>query len=214
MHEAIKTWTRETLGKLWVSHYGGRFDMEGNWIAENGRVLNWELRSGKPQNEWEFAVSFCLALGAVLKKAPAELAEQVAEQLSAEAPAGWSFRASSGYVNAYFSPLSLQDFLRKNFRLPTDMPPGADPDGYALYRLTMLHKALKARGVMPMSVEAPLSQTCLDKFTTLFLKPDLLTEWEQWCKFVSQMTAEGRLNALTPDCEAALLTFLDAVLQI
>lgn len=214
MHEAVKDWTRETLAKFWIRDYGGRVDMEGNWIAENGRVFTWELRGSKPQEEWAFAISFCLALAAIRKEPPMPLAEQLALKLTAEAPAGWSFIAANGYVNAYFSPLCLQDFLRRGFDITKDMPAVVDLDGYARYRLGMIRSALIARGIVPLPPEAPLSKDCLDRFSVLFLKPDTEDEWEKWCQFIRTMTSAGLLNHLTPDCEQALLTFVEGIHQI
>lgn len=212
MHDAVKSWVRAQLAGLWVSEYGGRIDMEGNWITEQGRVFKWELRAAKPQEAWQFSLSFCLALAAMRQESPVQLAEGLAKRLTADAPLGWTFEALNGYVNGYFRPHCLRDYLRKGFSVAKDLPLELEEAPYAVYRLQMLQKSLRVRDIQPLDLDAPIPKACLERFSEVFLRPDQPEEWRKWCQFIHRMTVEGKLINLDETCQSVLLAFLNEIM--
>ncbi len=212
MHDAVKAWVSKQLATLWVSEYGGRIDLEGNWITENSRAFKWELRAAKPHEAWQFSLSFCLALAAMRQESPVLMAENLSKRLTEEAPLGWAFEALNGYVNGYFRPHCLRDYLRKGFSLAKDLPEALEEGCYAVYRLEMLQKSLIARSVQPVDLDAPIPKACLERFSELFLRPDQPEEWRRWCLFVHRMTAEGKLIDLNETCQGVLLAFLNEIM--
>lgn len=211
MHESAKKFARETLTEIWVNTYSGHLDMEGNWIASNGRVVKWELRDGKAHEPWCFSISLAMGLAALLKASPQDIAEDLAEALSQKCSNGWSYQAVSGYVNAYFVPNSLADYGRAAFKVDFANLQSIEGAQYAQYRLEGIRKALISRGVKPFQLDEPLPESSLLLWGDLFLIPQSEQEWALWVKRVNQMTAEGRLIDLEPSAQSALLTFLNEI---
>lgn len=211
MNGDMKGWTRQTLEIIWVTTYGGRIDMEGNWITETGRFVKWELRDAKPGEPWQFSLTLAMALAGPLQEKPEVLAERLAAALTAQAPSGWVFGALGTYVNAYFEPRALKDYVKQDRRLKLADMQVLDGSGYVLYRLAVLKKALKARGVMPTGLLEPLEKEVLKRFHSLFLLPQDEAECQRWFKEVSQLTVSGRLLDLSEAEKGALLGFLNEI---
>lgn len=211
MHESAKKFARETLTGIWVETYSGHLDMEGNWIAANGRVVKWELRDGKAHEPWCFSISLAMGLAALLQASPQEIAASLAKELSQNCGNGWSYQAVGGYVNAYFAPNSLADYGQAAFKVDFAKLQSIEGAQYAQYRLEVIRKALICRGVKPFQVDEPLPKSSLLLWGDLFLIPQSEQEWTLWMKRVSQMTAEGRLIDLEPSAQSALLTFLNEI---
>lgn len=207
----MKAWTRQALENLWVTVYGGRTDMEGNWITEGGRFVKWELRDARPGEPWQFSLTLAMALAGVLQEKPEVLADRLAAALTAQAPSGWVFSALGGYVNACFEPKTLTDYVKQGRIFTLADMAGVDGSAYALYRLAVLKKALLARGVEPLGLDEPLEKACQERFHNLFLMPQSAGDCQRWFKEVSQLTLSGKLRDLSEAEKRALLGFLNEI---
>lgn len=211
MHAVVKQWVRTKLAELWVKEFSGRIDMEDNWIADTGRVIKWEIKDAKAQESWQFSITLGMTLGSIFKEAPDKWAQFISEKLSANAPIGWVFEPTNGFVNAYFKPYCLKDYLRSGFKAEVDIASNIAERDYAIYRLRIIQKSLIARGVQPSLIEEPIDAVCLDRFSDLFLPPETKDECQLWCKNVHSMTAEGKLIGLEAHSQSTLLAFLNEI---
>jgi hypothetical protein len=211
MHAVVKKWVRTKLAELWVKEFSGRIDMEDNWIADTGRVVKWEIRDAKAHESWQFSITLGMTLGSIFKEAPDKWARFISEKLSEEAPVGWTFEPTNGFVNAYFKPYCLKDYLGSGFKLEVDIASNIAERDYAIYRLRIIQKSLIARGVQPSLLEEPIETVCLDRFAELFLPPETKEESQLWCKRVHHLTTEGKLIGLEVSSQSTLLAFLNEI---
>lgn len=210
MHEAIKEWASAKLTACFVEDYEGTVNEAGSWQMPNGQLVKWEIKETKVPDAGSlaFSTAVAFALAGALKRDPVLLAEELSQKLTETAPRAWSFSALNGYINAYFQPSSLSDYgydrVKSIENTLEDMVGGE----YALYRLKVLRRSLVAKKVVPLPLEAELSNACTERFSSLFLMPTTALEWQKWVIQVEKMTVDGKLVGIDAHMLSALRAFL------
>lgn len=212
MNEAVKDRALEKLKSLWVEHYKGKIDMEDNWITEGRRLITWEIKSPRKTDKWVFSIPLALPFGASIRCSPMPIAQHIAQVLSENTESGWQFVAENGYVNAYFTPRSLKDYLGER-RLNKEDLLLTDEGAYALYRLQMIEKSLRIKGTVPATQQTPMTSYMIEQFGPIFDLPQSGEALKKWASSVSKLTSEGRLIGLTEPDKALLLGFLEQALE-
>lgn len=204
MYEAVIERSKAQLASLWTAQWGGRIDMEDNWIAEGSRFVSWEIKNPRAQDAWAFSMTLALVYGGISQKNPQQLAQTLCDYLNPQAEAGWHFKAENGYMNAYFEPTKLSDYLRRFSPVNRSLLTGV----YGLYRLAVLRQALESRNVMAASNEMSLSEDTEKRLGELLIAPESDADWLRWIKKVEQLTAEGRLYNMAKETEQVLLALI------
>lgn len=212
MHEAVKEKVIDQLKKLWVEHYQGKIDMEDNWITEGRRLITWEIKSPKKTDKWLFSIPLALPFAASLKESPTPIAQHIAEVLNAQAEAGWQFIAENAYVNGYFTPNNLRDYLGSRRLLKEELLL-TDEGAYALYRLEMIYQSLVVKGVKPAGEESVLTPTLLERFDHILQLPTSALERLKWAQAIGKLTSEGRLIDLSSEDQSLLMGFMECVIK-
>jgi hypothetical protein len=226
MHEAVKQWASARLTTCFIEDYEGLVNEDGSWQMPNGKFVKWEIKETKVPDagtlafstagtlgfstagSLRFSTTVAFALAGALKRDPILLAEELSQKLTETAPRAWSFSPLKGYINAYFQPSSLSDYgfdgIKGIENTLEDMVGGE----YALYRLKVLKRSLVAKKVVPLPLEAELSNACIQRFSSLFLMPTTPLDWQKWVIQVEKMTADGKLVDIDAHMLSALLAFL------
>lgn len=212
MYEGVKKQAKAVLSHIWTGELKGRIDMEDNWITESSRFIQWEIKNPRRQDAWAFSMTLALAVAGALESEAQVLAQKFARALEMSADPGWHFVAENGYINAYFEPSCLEDYLKRGVGLDYDALGKAPSGAYATYRLRVINKAMEVKGVKPLDRRAHLEEGVINRFGDLFTKPSDDEGWEIWAKNVSKMTAEGRLRHMSPHEASALKAFIEASL--
>ncbi len=212
MYESVKRQAKETLSAIWTGEMKGRIDMEDNWITESCRFVQWEIKNPRSQDTWAFSMTLALAVAGALEQNPQSLATTFASRLEALAEPGWHFIAESGYINAYFEPSCLEDYLRRGTGLDYEALSRVNGGAYATYRLRVINKAMEAKGVKALDRRTHLEEGVINRFSDIFVKPNDDEGWEKWAKSVSKMTLEGKLRNLSGHEASALKAFIEASL--
>lgn len=204
MYEAVIERSKNQLASLWTSQWGGRIDMEDNWIAEGSRFVSWEVKTPRTQDNWAFSMTLALVYGGISQRNPQILAQSICDYLNPLAEAGWHFKAENGYLNAYFEPTKLSDYIRRFGPINRGLLSGA----YGLYRLAVLRQALESRGVEPASLDSSISEDTETRLGELLVAPESSEDWKRWLKRVEALTLEGKLHNMNKETEAVLLCLI------
>lgn len=204
MYEAVIERSKAQLASMWTAEWGGRIDMEDNWIAEGSRFVSWEIKTPRPQDAWAFSMTLALVYGGISQRNPQQLAQLICDCLNPQTEAGWHFKAENGYINAYFEPTKLSDYLRRFGPINRSLLSGT----YGLYRLAVLRQALESRGLTPASSEVSLSEDTEGRLGELLIAPESDADWKRWIKRVEQLTAEGKLRGMQQDTAQVLLALI------
>ncbi len=210
MHEAIKEWASARLTTCFVEDYEGTVNEDGSWKMPTGQLVKWEIKETKVPEAGALAFSMtgAFALAGALKRDPVLLAEELSQKLTETAPRAWSFSALKGYINAYFQPSSLSDYGFDRVKSIENTLEDVVGGEYALYRLKVIRRSLVAKKVVPLPLEAELSNACVQRFSSLFLMPTTALEWQKWVIQVEKMTVDGKLVGIDAHMLSALLAFL------
>lgn len=204
MYEAVIERSRAQLASLWTSQWGGRIDMEDNWIGEGSRFVSWEVKVPRAQDTWAFSMTLALVYGGISQKKPQELAIAICDYLNPLAEAGWHFKAENGYINAYFEPTKLIDYLRRFQAINRGLLSGS----YGLYRLAVIRQALESRGILPAPDDCSLCEDTERRIGELLIAPESDEDWKKWIKRVEALTSEGKLFGMQVETEAVLLSLI------
>lgn len=221
MNHNFKDWVRSQLGSACVSLYGMVLNGEGEIMTQEATLLKWAIRDSKAHEPWSFSITLAMNLAAAVKRPPEEIAEELMQYLRANTSGPWTFIGAKGYINVYFKPISLRDYIEGKDDFNWEGLEALKGGCYGKYRLQVMKRALEARGivVVPEAIlEKPLKE---HPFKDLFNYPEKqptaaaqsVEEWETWLSVVVDMTRLGYLRHLNPETEEILLTFIKACLN-
>lgn len=234
MNQPIKDWVRQALGPICQRNYQTISSETGDIKTPEGKLLKWAIRDSKPHEPWVFSITLAMSLSSFVKETSEEIAQRLAQGLTEKNCESWVFKGQGGYINVYFEPRHIEDYLvgkePPNWEILKEMENGP----YAYYRLHIILKALEVRGVsaektglrpefegkIPNESEickCPLNQHPLHE---LFNYPDMPVQastasaeaWEKWLDTVVDMTRRGNLSSLDREMETLLMVFLKACL--
>lgn len=221
MNGQSKEWVKQQLGQGCYSLYDMKLSDAGEILSPEGSFLKWAIRDGRFSDPWSYSVTIAMSLSALLKRPAEGIAEELADYLSKRAPSSWTFNSLNGYINAYFQPMCLSDFINGKEPFNWSVLKSLKNGNYAKYRLEVILRALEARGVGASS-DSHLKTTLKEHpFGRLFDYPERSPEkgglsstvWEKWLDDVVQMTRQGLLRDLDLETEEILYAFIKACLN-
>lgn len=221
MNLLIKDRVKCQLEKGCFSLYGIGLDACGELVNREGKPLKWAFRDSKAHEPWSFSITIAMSLAPVVKRPAEVVAEELIFYLREKIAGPWRFCSAKGYINVYFKPKCLRDYLEDKEAFNWQALETLRDGSYVHYRLQVLQRALEARGVGWAAEDIwdrPLNEHGL---SVLFDFPEKsnaceaqwVKPWEKWLTEVVGMTRVGHLRNLSTDGEEVLLSFIKACLN-